>query len=170
MSSYAQAQNYSLTLVDPFEGTLSRVSKFPSLRRLRESVDRSTESSEYLTRFKEYEQAIEDLHSLASTRADWSSYESPAPSSESVEAAKKVLRLISGTLEMPTRILPSAEGGVAMIYISRTRNRAVIETLNNGEAYILLYDLDGNNDTLDLSGPPIEQVRHLGSLKNHLRS
>jgi hypothetical protein len=57
-----------------------------------------------------------------------------------------------------------------MTFYSNTKRRAVIEALNNGEAFILLYDLDGNNETLDWNIPPEVQLQQLETLHRYLRS
>ncbi len=49
-----------------------------------------------------------------------------------------------------TRVARSAEGGVAIIFNPAAEHRAVIESLNNSEAFILLYDKAGNSKTLAL--------------------
>jgi hypothetical protein len=130
---------------------------------------RSRDSSEFLTRLRLFEERRRDIENLASLSDGWSSYDSPKPSTASIRSAGEVLAALHRILLVPTKVLPSAEGGVAMTFLSASRNRAVIETLNNGESFILLYDLEGNNETVDWSNTDSDQPQKLDRLKNHLR-
>jgi len=132
-------------------------------------MERSRDSSEVLTRLRIFGERLDDISNLANLSADWNSYGSPVPSSTSIKSATKVLSDLNNIFMVPDKVLPSAEGGVAMTFLSESRNRAVIETLNNGEAFILLYDLDGNNETLDLGNSDLEHSEKFGQLKKHLR-
>jgi len=109
------------------------------------------------------------LSQLSLVPDDWNGYGSPAPSGEAIGIARTILNILWTERLIPRRVLPSAEGGVALVFSSTSENRAVIETLNNRETIILFYDRSGNSKTLDW--PESTQVQHefLLSLKDHLR-
>jgi hypothetical protein len=146
-----------------------RTMRIPSLRRLNEGLARSTDSSEYLTRFRLFEERKQEIDNLILVGSDWNSYSSPSPSLEAMDAAKHILDKLQGISLLPTRVLPSAEGGVAMVFLSSGINRAVAEALNNGETFVLLYDLNGNNQTIDWGTSTSENSSTLDKLQKHLR-
>lgn len=107
------------------------------------------------------------LRDLDNTKSDWNSYGAPAPSLRSINMGWRVLASLREAALIPERVLPSAEGGVAFIFMSTGENRAVIETLNSGEDFVLLYDRRGNSKTMEWTGEITETL--LRSLKTHLR-
>ena len=110
------------------------------------------------------------LERLRHTPTNWNSYNSPPPAESSVKNAKPVLQALRTKLLQPDRILPSAEGGVAFTFVSDTASRAVIEALNDGETFVLLYDLSGNSITIDWPTTLDAQLGLISQLANHLRS
>jgi len=113
---------------------------------------------------------IHELDNLSHLTNDWNAYGSPAPSPNAIEAADRILNALQTIFLRPTRILPSAEGGVAITFLSASQNRAVMEALNNGERFILLYDLNGNNETIEWQiTDPSSSMALLERLRNHLR-
>jgi hypothetical protein len=109
------------------------------------------------------------LTQLSSVPDDWNGYGSPAPSAEAIGIAKTILNTLWTERLLPRRVLPSAEGGVALVFSSANENRAVIETLNSNEAFILIYDRSGNSRTFDWPGSRQVQHEYLLSLKDHLK-
>ena len=153
-----------------FEDQLTPASNSAILT-ISEQLRRSVLGSRYLTGqnvFDALERAVEDLTNLT---GDWNSYGSPAPSTESVESTRPILRALRSKLLEPDRVLPSADGGVALTFISDTISRAAIEALNSGEAYVLLYDLDGKSETIEWPESDVSaQIELVGRLAFHLRS
>jgi hypothetical protein len=166
MPSYAPPQPPTVT--DTFERTSGRTAS-QELREMDEQVLRSTFESQFMTRSRIFETLYDSLKMLESVPDDWNTYGSPRPSAESITVAETMLKTLRAELFLPKRILPSAEGGVAFTFLSDTENRAVIESLNNNEAYVLLYDRSGNSETLNWSDSTPEQVQLLARLKAHLQ-
>ena len=79
----------------------------------------------------------------------------------------RVLASLREATLIPERVLPSAEGGVAFVFSSTGENRAVIESLNDGEDFILLYDLQGNSKTIEWTGDISKDL--LGTVRKHLK-
>jgi len=160
------------TLSEMYETTerLSATSSRTALRRISENTTRSYQGSRFLTAQNVFESLGSKLQELTDVPDNWNSYESPAPNAKAVSNAKPILQTLRSILLEPERIVPSAEGGVAFTFISQTSNRAIIESLNNGERYILLYDLNGSSKTIDWPFE-IEDGRALvEKLASHLRS
>lgn len=132
-----------------------------------DSVERTDERSEFVIRNQRMEPAREAVIALESVKANWDSYGSQPPSERAREVALQLLTPLKEAALFPERVLPSAEGGVTFIFTSANENRAVIEAMNDGEDFILLYDRQGNSKTLEWSG----EISHdyLGKLKRHLR-
>jgi hypothetical protein len=133
-----------------------------------ERAYRSRHPSQYHTNRTRVYDWINALDNVTCLQTDWNSYGAPAPCQNAVDGAREVLEKLSDAAIAPDNLKASAEGGVAIVLSGSDRNRAIIESLNNGERYILLYDLDGKNDTIDwpVSADPAELVRRL---KDHLR-
>ena len=153
-----------------FEDDLTPASSAAILT-ISEQVRRSFLGSRYLCRQNVFENLEILVQGLVNCPYNWNSYGSPAPSSETVEQSKPILRALRTKLLEPDRVLPSADGGVALTFISDTISRAAIEILNSGEAYVLLYDLKGNSETIEWPATNLSaQVEVIGHLATHLRS
>ncbi len=168
MLSFAPPDAILSTAVDSFERTSSHdLQAFDS--QFREIVHSSNRQSQFLTMYDVFKRQANLLSELSSVPDDWNGYGSPAPSAEAITTARTILNTLWTERLLPRRVLPSAEGGVALVFSSTNENRAVIETLNNNEAFILVYDRSGNSRTLDW--PESNQVQHefLLRLKDHLK-
>ncbi len=168
MLSYAPPTAYPAALVDTRERTASRTST-KSFRRLHESIARSAESSEFFSRLRAFEDLVRELAALRFTEPNWNSYGSPKPSADSIQAAGILLDTLRRHDILAAKVLPSAEGGVAIAFTSNTPNRALIEALNDGERFLLLYTRSGDSETIDLASEPQLQAQPLTRLKLHLR-
>jgi hypothetical protein len=128
---------------------------------------RSTSQSVICSTITIFDPVMQQLASLATLTENWDSYGAPVPNSKSLEAAQRIMSGLRRELILPARILPSAEGGVAFTFLTKNDNRAVIETLNTGEEFVLLYDINGHSLTLDW--PSNSEDKVLERLKLHLR-
>ena len=168
MLSFGSPVAIQQTVVDSFERTSSRdLQAFED--RFREAVDSSNCQSQFLSMYDVFKRLTNLLTRLSSVSDDWNGYGSPAPSPQAVGVARTILTTLWTERLLPKRVLPSADGGVALVFSSVTENRAVIEVLNSNEAFVLLYDRSGNSRTLDW--PQSRQLQHesLQSLKDHLK-
>jgi hypothetical protein len=153
-----------------YEDNITPVSS-PAILATSEQLRRSFQGSRYLSSLNVFEVLDNSIDHLIFTSPNWNSYGSPAPTVESVNGSKPILRALRAKLLAPERVLPSADGGVAFTFISETISRAAIESLNSGESYVLLYDLKGNSETIEW--PPSSthaQLELIGRVATHLRS
>ena len=149
MPSYAvSAPHQRVSLTDTLRRTATPGFTNVYLREA-ERDHRSRSLSQFHTNRNYVYELISGLDHLESVGTNWNSYGSPAPSAHSISAAKQMLEAFAGDALSPDDVRPSAEGGVAIIFSGYGRNRAIIESLNNDEQFILLYDLDGNSRTVD---------------------
>jgi hypothetical protein len=170
MLSYALPNNCPVTLIDTQERTQSAVSQNAYLWQITKAIE-SINTSRYLSDRRQFHYFSVALAELALTEANWNSYNAATPTAEAIEDAQSVLAVLGIRLLMPSRVLPSADGGVSLIFASETSSRAVIECSNDRECLLVLYDLNGNVDTFEWpAGRLADQVKLVDKLQYHLRS
>jgi hypothetical protein len=168
MPSYsATAQQSRRSIVDTLKRAASQSSKV-SYDREAERGLRSRLSSQFHTKRVYLYAWIESIDSLLSVPNNWNSYGAPPPSETAIAATKKVLTSLSGWAIVPENVRASAEGGTAIIFSGIGKNRAIIESLNNGEQYVLLYDIDGRSRTIEWPSGESERAV-IEALEDHLR-
>jgi len=154
-------------IIDTLERT-SAESSVSAFRGEAAKLRRSGQISQYLWRRIKMDRWIDALPALCQIGEGWNSYASPPPNGDSASRAADILKRLNPTNLIPDAIRASAEGGIAIVFTSGRRNRAVIEALNNGEQFLLMYDLDGRNQTLDWPSNLDEQGKILGVLSQYL--
>jgi hypothetical protein len=99
------------------------------------------------------------LSQLGLLPADWDNYGAEAPSRESIDAARGILRHLADVQLEPTSVDPSAEGGVCLCF-QRGDRYADIECFNSGE--ILAVTSTGGDDTnvwqIEEPGTPLRRA------------
>jgi hypothetical protein len=142
-----------------------------AIERTLEKASRSFAASQFLVAQNVFEQIQNKLDAIIKISTNWNSYNSPPPDPTSVLKAKPILNALRSKLLQPDKLLASADGGISFVFVSDTDSRAVIESLNSGERFILLYDLSGNSKTIDWPDGSFDQALDLVDLlRNHLRS
>ena len=91
--------------------------------------------SEQVTRFSELE---DEVRRFADLPENWDTYGAPPPNSKSINNSLIVIRLLKNWGIVPTRIVPSSEGGIGVVFI-RSARYADIEFLNNGDVLAATY-------------------------------
>lgn len=127
------------------------------LRAVEREMLRSTLTSQYIRRLQKLELLLEETKGLSQFAQNWDSYGAMPPSSQSIGAAIDFLVSGSGADFLPVRALPSAEGGVALRFVSGDK-RALVEFLNAGSVEVMLYDeagtlspdIEGLRDTVEI--------------------
>jgi len=148
LSFHQPAPGQNAYAVDSFERTSSREVAAAG-RLLVEAYEKDRNRSRVRELFERFEIVNNWLNELCFVPNDWNAYGSPAPTRPSVERARSILTTLWAENLVPDRALPSAEGGVALIFRTPNQNRAVVEALNDFSAYVLLYDRRGNSQTLE---------------------
>jgi hypothetical protein len=90
-----------------------------------------------------------ELQRISSMGADWDSYGAEPPSADAIRASQEILAELAGALILPSTIVPSAEGGVSIYFMSGNRT-AYIESYNGGSQALVMYDQDGNTAVLEV--------------------
>ena len=91
------------------------------------------------------------LHRISNLETDWDSYGAEPPSADAVQASREILMEIAGAQILPSTIVPSAEGGVSIYFMTKTGNRtAYVESDNQGSQVLVMYDRDGTTEVLEV--------------------
>ena len=168
MPSYAATVPQSrISIVDTLKRAASQSSTVLFSREVERGY-RSRLSSQFHTNRVYLYAWIESIDRLLSVPDNWNSYGAPLPSEMAIAATKKILTSLSGWAIVPENVRASAEGGAAIIFSGVGKNRAIIESLNNGEQYVLLYDIDGRSRTIEWSSDESERTV-IETLEDHLR-
>jgi len=95
--------------------------------------------SGYLIMQAEFSALEQQLLKVASYHAGWDSYDAEAPSSATVHNTKWLLKRMRQSGFVPSSVVASAEGGIA-IYFFKAKKTAYVEYRNSGEALAAMYD------------------------------
>ena len=103
------------------------------------------------------------LDQMRRVHNNWDSYGAPAPNRVAIQAAQRVLDALQHAGLKPDRIVPSAEGGVGIVFFRGDRY-ADFECFNDGGVLIGMSDRTGNPIVREVRpdqpiGPEIERVR-----------
>jgi hypothetical protein len=108
------------------------------------------------------------VYALANLRQNWDSYGAPVPNERSIANAIRVLDLLESLNLDPTRILPSAEGGVGICFVREDRY-ADIECSNDGEVLGVYYVGAQMPALLETDGTDASVSAALERIRNHIR-
>jgi hypothetical protein len=110
--------------------------------------------------------AERELDRISNFQSNWDSYGAPPPSAAAILASREILTELAGALILPSAIVPSAEGGVSIYFMSGNRT-AYIESYNHGSQALVMYDQQGNTEVLEL-GSDIFRVALSGTILAYL--
>jgi len=83
---------------------------------------------------REHAEQLAKLDSFRRLRRGWDSYEAEPPSETATDNARRVLEVLWGEdAEARTRLSPSVEGGVAIVFTGLEDRYADLECFNDGE-------------------------------------
>ena len=82
---------------------------------------------------------MEKLHGMKSLAPGWNGYSAPPPSETAISTARSFLSSLEREHFEPTRVAPSAVGGVGITHEKKKR-RAYVEFFNGGEVCVLFSD------------------------------
>jgi hypothetical protein len=108
-----------------------------------EAEPRAAASPTPATESAAFSALVGGLLRLHSTKPDWNGLGSAPPTYDAIARAISVLWALRATHLQPTRVTPSAEGGVAVTFRKGGRF-ASVESLNSGEIVLLTSDGTGN--------------------------
>lgn len=89
------------------------------------------------------------LDRISNMEGDWDSYGAEPPGASAIRATKEILQDLAGALILPSTIVPSAEGGVSIYFMTGHRT-VYIESYNQGSQTLVMYDQDGSAEALEI--------------------
>jgi hypothetical protein len=129
----------------------------------------STEQSNSLSLELMLQRSAEDISLLSQMNDNWDSYGTPAPSAKAIANGLHVHSFLHLVSLIPERVLPSAEAGVSIDLAGFGGRKALIEALNSGETYILLYDAISYCETLMLTEDRRQLEDAMQAMASYLR-
>lgn len=111
-----------------------------------------------------YSEAVKRLGSLRELASNWNGYGAEAPNEVALEAATLILTELGMVNLQPSRILPSAAGGVSICFF-QSKKYAELECYNTGESVAIIKNTKTNwRDVWEVDSP-VDAVR---KIKNFL--
>ena len=111
----------------------------------------------------------EEIKALVRLKPDWASNDAERPNAASIRQSILLLERFQSVDLQPELVLPSAEGGVALDVSGPNGRRALIEVLNTGIAYIVLYDHVSFCKTLMLDQDKARQEEAFIAMSTYIR-
>lgn len=145
--------------LDRFKTAIHRVETASYNQRtgeLRDDLTRWRVQSTFLTIKYGLIDAEAALDRISKMERDWDSYGAEPPDANAVRASKEILEELAGSLILPSTIVPSAEGGVSIYFMTGHRT-VYIESYNQGSQTLVMYDQDGTAEVLEI-GPDIPRT------------
>jgi hypothetical protein len=106
------------------------------------------------------------LDRISSMERDWDSYGAEPPGANAIRASKEILQELAGALILPSAIVPSAEGGISIYFMTGHRT-VYVESYNEGSQALVMYDQNGNAEVLEI-GRDITRADVSGRILAHL--
>ena len=80
---------------------------------------------------------------------DWDSYGADPPGANAIQASRRILEELAGAMILPSAIVPSAEGGISIYFMTGDRT-VYVESYNQGLQALVMYDQNGSPDVLEI--------------------
>jgi hypothetical protein len=130
-------------------------------------IAETSSTSRFLQIAKTYQELRSSLDACAALADNWDSYRAAKPSKHSIEAAGRFLQRLFAELFMPSRVVPSAEGGIAL-YFSSDNRAAYLEYRNSREIILAMYDDHSDPIIVELTDNDADESRALSLLRNYI--
>jgi hypothetical protein len=114
-----------------------------------------------------WQELFSKLDVLASLSDGWNSYAAPAPNASAIAAARSFLATLQQENFPPTRIAPSAMGGVGVTHRQAGR-KVYVEFYNNGTAHALFSSGRESMETRKVSMDQSSTRQFIADMRNYL--
>jgi hypothetical protein len=125
--------------------------------------------SQFLTQNLAIEALQAGITDLSLLQDNWNGYGSPRPSTAAINAARSIVRRFQSLTVVPEKVMGSADGGVALVFVGFDRRRAVIESFGTHDDYVLLYDTEGYSHFVQWPEADAAKDEVLSELQSYLR-
>jgi hypothetical protein len=145
-------------------GSSSKVLTF-----FRQFIAEAGSTSRFLQIAKTYQELRSSLDTCATLADNWDSYGAAKPARHSIEAADRFLQKLFTALFMPNRVIPSAEGGVA-VYFNCDNKTAYVEYRNSKEVILAMFDDQSDPIIVELTENDADESRALSLIRSYITS
>jgi hypothetical protein len=130
-------------------------------------IAEATSTSQFLQIEKTYQQMRSSLDACATLTDNWDSYGAAKPARHSIEATDRFLEKLFAELFMPNRVIPSAEGGMA-IYFNSDKRTAYVEYRNSREVILAMFDDHSDPIIVELTENDADESRALSLIRSYI--
>jgi hypothetical protein len=134
---------------------------------LRAAFEEIYKSSSFWHSKMRFAEARRRLSTTVSLEHDWDTYGAESPNDLARTLAAKVLDVLEEGSLPPSRLIPSAEGGIAMSFVAGD-NRGEIEIYNSGEIAAAIYSGQTEPTVWELKNSDIALKNAIAQIRVHL--
>jgi len=132
-------------------------------------IAEASSTSKFLQIAKTYQELRSSLDACAALADNWDSYGAPKPAKHTIDAADRFLQRLFGELLMPNRVIPSAEGGIA-VYFNSDEKTAYLEYRNSKEVILAMFNNQNEPIIIELTENDADESRALSDIRNYITS
>jgi hypothetical protein len=133
----------------------------------RQFIAETRSTSKFLQIAKVYQELRSSLDAYATLVDNWDSYGAAKPTRRSIEAADRFLHRLFAELFMPSRVVPSAEGGIAVYFNSDCRT-AYLEYRNSKEVILAMFDDHSDPIIVELTENDADESRAVSLIRGYI--
>ncbi len=130
-SSDSLAERLGALSADDAEGIVHAIERELDQNEI-DAPDRASEERETIQELGSFLRLVACVTDLDQLRSGWNTYAAEAPGRRALKTSLRILRVLHSTSCLPDRVLPLADGGVALVY-SRGSLYGSIECFNDGD-------------------------------------
>jgi hypothetical protein len=135
----------------------------------RQFIAEARSTSKFLQIAKVYQELRSSLDVYATLVDNWDSYGAAKPTRHSIEAADRFLQKLFAEFFMPSRVVPSAEGGIA-VYFNSDNKTAYLEYRNSGEMILAMFDDHGDPIIIELTENDADESKAVSFIRSYIAS
>jgi hypothetical protein len=124
-------------------------------------------TSKFLQIEKTYQEMRSSLDAYATLPDNWDSYGAAKPARHCIEATDRFLERLFAELFMPNRVIPSAEGGMA-VYFNSDKKTAYVEYRNSREVILAMFDDHSDPIIIELTESDADESRALSLIRSYI--
>ena len=135
----------------------------------RQFIAEARSTSKFLQIARVYQELRSSLDACATLVDNWDSYGAAKPARHSIEAADRFLQKLFAELFMPSRVVPSAEGGIA-VYFNSDNRTAYLEYRNSREVILAMFDDHSDPIIVELTENDADESRAVSLIRSYITS
>lgn len=124
-------------------------------------------TSKFLQIEKMYQELCSSIDTYTSLADNWDTYGAEKPSPHSIEATYRFLQKLFAELLVPNRVIPSAEGGMA-VYFNSDNRTAYLEYRNSREVILAMFDDHSDPIIVELTENDADESRALSLIRSYI--